>query len=91
VARGALGVEAEREGGLRGCLENCLVSEARRQSGVATRLVAEAHYRRRGLVGMEFAVRCAWEPYDSLLRAGYEVVRVYRKDKQDGDGSPIRV
>ncbi len=86
-----LSVEEEREGGLRGCVENCLVTDAYRQRGIATRLMngAEAHYRGRGLVGMEFAVRRGLEVYGSLLRAGYEVVRVYYKDKEDWEGNPI--
>ena len=87
-----LSVESAREGGTRGSVENCLVTDRCRQSGIATRLMdaAEAHYRSRGLAGMEFAVRRNLEAYDSLLRADYQVVRVYYKDKQDWEGNPIR-
>lgn len=87
-----LSVEEERGGGgLRGCVENCLVTDLHRQRGVATLLLeeAEGHYRHRGLVGMEFAVRRELEVYDALRRSGYEVVRVYTKDKWDWEGNPI--
>jgi len=44
-------VEPERESGLRGCVENCLVAEPYRQRGIARDLLraAEAHYQARGV------------------------------------------
>ena len=79
------------DGDLRGCAENCLVDPAYRRRGVARELleVAEAYYRARALVGMEFAVRKDFEPNQSLLGAGYEIIREYRKNKRDRDGNLI--
>lgn len=87
-----LAVEEERGGGARACVENCLVAEGYRRRGIGARLMgaAEAHYRRRGLIGMEFAVRRGLEAYESLLRSGYAVVRVYFKDVEDWEGNPLR-
>ena len=88
-----LAVEDRRpDGEIRGCVENCLVDPRHRRDGVARTLVeaAEAHYRARGLVGMEFAVRKHFEPNRSLLASGYVVIREYKKDKRDWDGNPIK-
>lgn len=83
---------ADGDGQLRGGVENCLVDEAYRQRGIARRLMeaAEAHYERRGLVGMQFAVRRHFEPNDALFAAGYEVVREYKTDKYDWDGNVLK-
>jgi GNAT superfamily N-acetyltransferase len=88
-----LAVEQLRAGGrVRGCVENCLVDPQCRREGLARRLmeVAEAHYRDRGLAGMEFAVRKQLEPNAALLESGYVIVREYEKDKRDWDGNLVR-
>ncbi len=88
-----LSVEEQRPAGeIRGCVENCLVDQAQRREGIARRLMeeAEAYYRGRGLVGMEFAVRKHFEPNWSLLESGYVIVREYTKDKRDWDGNLIK-
>lgn len=71
--------------------ENCLVIPRLRQRGLAVRLMAEAeeHYRSEGLTGIEFAIRADFEMKPHLLRAGYEVVRQYKKDKRAWDGTTI--
>ena len=88
-----LAVEERRSGGvIRGGVENCLVDPGHRREGVARALMeaAETHYRERGLVGMEFAVRKHFEPNESLLASGYVVIREYKKDKRDWDGNLIK-
>ncbi len=90
-----LSVEDRRpdgDGQLRGSVENCLVDEERRRQGIARQLMeaVEAHYRNRGLVGMQFAVRKQFEPNDSLFEAGYEVVREYKTDKYDWNGDVLK-
>ena len=88
-----LAVEERRpDGEIRGCVENCLVDEGHRREGIAKSLMeaAETHYRGRGLVGMEFAVRKQFEPNKALLESGYRIIREYKKDKRDWDGNPIR-
>lgn len=85
-------IRRDGDGQLRGGVENCLVEEGRRRHGIARRLMeaAEAHYRSRGLVGMQFAVRRRFEPNEALFEAGYEVVREYKTDKYDWDGNLLK-
>ena len=88
-----LSVEGRRaDGQIRGCVENCLVDPKRRRDGVARGLMeaAESYYRGRGLVGMEFAVRKQFEPNQALLESGYRIIREYKKDKRDWDGTLIK-
>ena len=51
---------------------------------------AEAYYRGRGLVGMEFAVREDFEPNKTLFASGYVIIREYKKDKRDWDGNLMK-
>ena len=71
--------------------ENCLVRSTQRRSGIAASLVqtAEEHYREEGFAAVQFPVRHDLEAYDALLRSGYEVIRIYFKDKPTWDGGTI--
>jgi ribosomal protein S18 acetylase RimI-like enzyme len=78
------------DGELRGGIDNLLVDAPRGRRGIGRRLMeeAEAHYRRRGLHGMQLAVDVdnlvARSLYDSM---GYQIVKRYVRTHHDAAGT----